>query len=224
MVTPILIAYFSTTLHALPSDFAGLKLAQKVEATQKFLSEKGFNVVYPDGKIVNSAAPKPNQLCTVTMEPLLPKSKLPAIQSFTCGVTKAKDPSNGDRVIDTYIINHFLHEKVDEKAFYLTFMFNLKTIKPAGAGLIGKMGEPDTVNANQACPPFIIQDLKLKKNDNSCFVAIWLPDGSQVMATAVGHGANLQNGKVGRLEIWDMELQKKVESHKATKAADDLGF
>ena len=224
MISWFLSAYISFSATALPSDFAGLKLGQKVEATQKFLAEKGFNVVYPDGKIVNSPQPKPNQLCTVTVESLLPKVKLPAIQTFTCGVAKAKDPSNGDRVIDTYIINHFLHEKGEDKAFYLTYMFNLKTIKPAGSGIIGKMGDADTVNGNQACPPFVIRDLKLKKNENNCFVAIWLPDGSQVMATAVGFGANLHSGKIGRLEIWDMELQKKVEAHKATKAADDLGF
>lgn len=225
---------------ALPSDFAGLKLGQNLGATKKFLFDKGHNIIYPDGKILwakgektfkpedlkktISGEAKSGQICTVSFDPLSPKAKHPHIQSFNCGVVKGKE-LNTETVIDSYIISHFMTDK-DEKAFYLTYLFNLKTAKPAGAGLIGKLGEPDTVNSGQPCPAFIKEELKLRPGAaaHGCFVAIWLPDGSEVMATAIGFGANLQNGKVARLELWDMEAQKKVEAQKASKAADDLGF
>jgi len=225
---------------ALPSDFAGLKLGQNLGATKKFLFDKGHNIIYPDGKILwskgeksfkpedlkrtISGEAKSGQLCTVSFEPLTPKTKHPHIQAFNCGVVKGKE-INSDRVIDSYIVSHYMTEK-EEKAFYLTYLFNLKTSKPAGAGLVGKLGEPDTVNAGQACPGFLKEDLKLKPGaaNHGCFVAIWLPDGSEVMATAIGHGPNLTHGKVARLELWDMGTQKQVEAHKASKAADDLGF
>lgn len=211
---------------ALPNDFAGLKLNQSLQDTTKFMQEKGHNIIYPDGKVV--AAPKPvaGQLCTFSVEPLLPKKDFPAIETFNCGVVKGKEPNNPDRVIDTYIVSHYAESKSDEKAFYLTFLFNLKTIKPAGAGLIGKLGEPDTVTFGQACPSFIVDELKLKKHaaEKACFNAVWLPDGSDVMASVVGFGKGLTQGKIGRLEIWNMALQKKVDSHKASKAASELGF
>lgn len=236
------IALNSPLASALPNDFAGLKLGQSVEETKKFLLEKGHNIIFPDGKIVwakgektfkpedmrktISAESKSGQICTVSIEPLLLKGPLPAIQTFNCGIVKdKKTPSNDDRVIDTYIISHYLDEKSKtDKAFYLTYMFNMGTSKPAGAGLIGKLGEPDTETPTQTCPPFIRSEFKGKRAASNCFVTIWLPDGSQAMATAVGHGANLRSGKVGRLEIWELDTQKKVEAHKATKAANDLGF
>lgn len=227
---------------ALPNDFAGLKLGQNLEDTKKFMLEKGHNIIYPDGKIIwakgertfkpeerertITSESKSGQLCTVTIEPILPKVSNPAIETFKCGVVKTKENAvNNDRVIDTYIVSHYLDEKKkSEKAFYLTYMFNTQTAKPAGAGLIGKLGEPDTESSNQACPPYIKADLKYKRAGNNCFVAIWLPDGSQSMATAQGYGPNLRTGKVAKLEIWELETEKKVEAHKATKAADDLGF
>ncbi len=222
---------------ALPSDFAGVKLGQDLEASKKFLLERGFNVIYPDGKIVwakgeKSVKPaelkktiseetKAGQLCTVTDEALLPKGERPAIRTFKCGVVQGKDP-NPDRVIDTYIINHFLDEKdKGERAFFLTFMFNMKTVKPTGAGIVGKLGEPDSVTHGQPCPGFVKKQFKRAKN--SCYIAMWLPDGG-AMATVIGLGTNLRSGKVARLELWDIELQKKVENHKASKAANDLGF
>ncbi len=241
-IAVLFLALLSPVVVALPSDFAGLKLGQNLEATKKFLLERGHNIIYPDGKIVwakgektikpedlpktISTESKSGQLCTVTLEPVLPKAKLPAIQTFNCGVVKNKDTAeNSDRVIDTYIISHYIDEKAkSEKAFYLTYLFNLGTSKPAGAGLIGKLGEPDTESAGQACPPFIRTALKYKRSSSNCYVAIWLPDGSESMATAVGFGTNLRTGKVARLEVWELETQKKVEAHKATKAADDLGF
>ncbi len=232
----------SSLATALPNDFAGLKLGQNVEATKKFLLEKGHNIIYPDGKIVwakgektfkpedmqrtISVESKSGQLCTVTTEPLLPKTQMPAIQTFNCGIVKdKKTPVNNDRVIDTYIISHFIDEKnKTDKAFYLTYMFNTDTSRPAGSGLIGKLGEPDTETPAQTCPPFIRSGVKGKRSVHNCFVTIWLPDGSQAMATAVGFGQNLRTGKVARLEIWELDTQRKVEAHKATKAADDLGF
>jgi hypothetical protein len=233
-------ALFSGLSHALPSDFAGLKLGQNLGASKKFLFEKGHNIIYPDGKILwskgektfkpadlqrtISGESKTGQLCTVSFEPLLPNAKHPHIQAFNCGAVKINDPSNTDRVIDTFLISHLMTEK-DEKVFYLTYMFNMKTSKPAGAGILGKFGEPDTVNSGQPCPNFMKTELRLKASaEKNCFVAIWLPDGSEVMATAIGFGPNLQRGKVARLELWDMETQKKVESFKANKAAQDLGF
>ena len=235
----LLLSLTSTSALAMPSDFAGLKLGQNLGASKKFLLEHGHNIIYPDGKILwakgeksfkpadlqktISGESKSGQLCTVSFDQLTPKTKHPHIQTFNCGVVKSKDV-NSDRVIDTFIISHFMTDN-SEKAFYLTYMFNLNTAKPAGAGLIGKLGEPDTVNPGQTCPNFVKSELKLTaKNSNTCFVAIWLPDGSEVMATAIGHGVNLQNGKIARLELWDMDAQKKVESFKASKAADDLGF
>lgn len=227
---------------ALPTDFAGLKLGQNLEATKKFFLDRGHNIIYPDGKIIwskgektvkpedvqrtISAEAKNGQICTVTVEPLLPKAKMPAIQTFNCGVSKSKDtPVNSDRVIDTFIVSHYLDDKSkSEKAFYLTYMFNLATVKPAGAGIIGKLGEPDTETSQQACPPFIRSELKYKKSSSNCFVAIWLPDGSESMATSVGFGSNVRSGKIARLEMWELDTQKKVEAHKNTKAADDLGF
>ncbi len=227
---------------ALPNDFAGLKLGQSMEATKKFLLEKGHNIIFPDGKIVwakgeksfkpeeiqrtISEESKSGQLCTVDIEPLLPKSATPAIQTFSCGVVKdKKTPVNNDRVIDTFVVSHYLDDKSkSDKAFYLTYMFNTDTSKPAGAGLIGKLGEPDTETSGQACPPFIRDDRKAKRATSNCFVTIWLPNGSQSMATAIGRGQNLRSGKVARLEIWELDTQRKVEAHKDTKAADDLGF
>jgi hypothetical protein len=234
-------AFFSGFSYALPSDFAGLKLGQNLGSTKKFMFERGHNIIYPDGKILWSKGEKSfkpedlkrtisnetktGQLCTVSFEPLTPSGKHPHIQSFNCGIAKTKGADiNPDRVIDTYIVSHLMTDK-DEKAFYLTYMFNMKTAKPAGAGILGKFGEPDTVNSSQPCPTFIKSEMRLKaSNEKSCFVAIWLPDGSEVMATAIGHGSNLRHGKVARLELWDMEAQKKVESFKASKAAQDLGF
>jgi hypothetical protein len=243
MISIAIVALFSGSALALPSDFAGLKLGQNLGASKKFLIEKGHNIIYPDGKILWSKGEKTfkpadlartisgesknGQLCTVAFEPLSPNAKNPHIQSFNCGVvrTKGNNDLNSDRVIDTFIISHLMTEK-DEKAFYLTYLFNLKTAKPAGAGIYGKFGEPDTVNAGQPCPSFVKSELGLKgpAADKGCFVAIWLPDGSEVMATAIGHGTNLNHGKIARLELWDMEAQKKVESFKANKAAQDLGF
>lgn len=235
----------SSVAWALPSDFAGLKLGQNLEATKKFLLEKGHNIIYPDGKIVwakgektfkpediqrtITTESKSGQLCTVTVEPLLPKSPMPAIQTFNCGVAKDKNTTvDTERVIDTYIVSHYLDDKAkSDKAFYLTYMFNVDTAKPAGAGLIGKLGEPDTESTNQPCPPYIHGNGKAAKNRrpaNNCFIAIWLQDGSQNMATVVGQGGNLRTGRVAKLDLWELSTQKKVEAHKDTKAADDLGF
>ena len=235
----LIISLLSAVATAMPNDFAGLKLGQNLGASKKFLLELGHNIIYPDGKILwskgektfnpadlqktISGESKSGQLCTVSFDPLSPKTKHPHIQTFNCGVVNSKD-INPDRVVDTFIISHFMTDNSD-KAFYLTYMFNLDTAKPTGAGLVGKLGEPDTIDAGQTCPGFVKAELKLKGKDlNGCFVAMWLPAGSAVMATAVGFGVSLRKGKVGRLEIWDMESQKKVESFKASKAAEDLGF
>lgn len=241
-ISIICCALFSGFAWSLPSDFAGLKLGQNLGATKKFLIERGHNIIYPDGKILwakgektfkpedlqrtISGESKSGQLCTVNWESLSP-AKHPHIQSFNCGVvrTKGNNDISPDRVIDTYIVSHLMTEK-DEKAFYLTYLFNLKTTKPASAGIMGKFGEPDTVNSGQPCPSFVKSELNLKGSaaDKGCYVAIWLPDGSEVMATAIGYGANLRHGKIARLELWDMDAQKKVENAKANKAAQDLGF
>lgn len=225
---------------ALPNDFAGLKLGQNLSDTKKFLLGKGHNIIYPDGKILWSKGErtfdptdlqrtittesKSGQICTVSLEELTPKAKHPHIQTFNCGAVKSKE-LNTERVIDTYIVSHLMTEK-DDRAFYLTYLFNMKTTKPAGSGLIGKLGEPETVNTGQPCPAFVKSELRLKPGAaaHGCFVAIWIPEGSKVMATAVGFGSRLQTAKVARLEMWDMDSQRQVEDFKATKAANDLGF
>ncbi|MGE4133488.1 MAG: hypothetical protein AB7F86_17755 [Bdellovibrionales bacterium] len=236
----VLTAYFAGSGWALPSDFAGLKLGQGIEETKHFLLEKGHNIIFPDGVIIWSngkkqekvpsvksillSESKAGKLCTVNDEKLVAKSEFPYVKTFDCGVTAGKS-TDLDRVIDTYVVRHLFESGSGSgKAYHLEIFFNMKTHKPAGRGIIGKLGEPDSLNTDQPCPQFIREALKMSKPDNSCFIAMWLPEGAQIMATVVGYGNKMLTAKIGRLELWDMEAQKKVESFKSKKAANDLGF